>query len=148
VTWFEAEAYANWRGGRLPSEAEWEYAARGPQSAVYPWGDTFDASKLNAQDRLGKAAPVGSYESGKSWVGAYDLSGNVWEWVADWYSDTYYLGSVENDPPGPASGNRRAVRSSGWNVAKDQTRAANRFNIWPEASDGVFGFRVVTPTGS
>ena len=98
VSWYEAEAYANWRGGRLPTEAEWEYAARGPNSLIYPWGNEFDGTKLNfcdtectydwrdasVDDGYEKTAPVGSYESGKSWVVAYDLAGNIWEWVADW----------------------------------------------------------------
>ena len=81
LTWFEAEAYAAWRGGRLPTEAEWEYAARGPKSTVYPWGDAFDREEANVLNSVAPQ-PVGSYPTGASWVGAEQLSGNVWEWVA------------------------------------------------------------------
>jgi formylglycine-generating enzyme required for sulfatase activity len=83
VTWYEAEAYAKWRGGRLPTEAEWEFAARGPKSFVYPWGDTFDATRTNliASKRL---TPVGEIPKGVSPFGAHDMSGNAMEWVADW----------------------------------------------------------------
>ncbi len=83
ITWYEAEAYANWRGGRLPTEAEWEYAARGKQSLVYPWGNEFDSSRGNIVEKTGMK-PVGSYPSGACWIGAVDVAGNVMEWVQDW----------------------------------------------------------------
>jgi formylglycine-generating enzyme required for sulfatase activity len=143
ISWYEAEAYAKWRGGRLPTEAEWEYAARGPDSLLYPWGNTWDGSKANTyENNYGKTKPVGSYESGKSWVGAYDLAGNVWEWVADWYSDTYYQQRVKNDPAGPDSGQSRVVRGGSWYDFRSYARAAYRFYWLPYFRYDYFGFRV------
>src|SRR5690349_19120084 len=83
VTWYEAEAYAAWRGGSLPTEAQWEFAARGPESKIYPWGDEWDETRANIVDSEGPSA-VGSYPDGVSWVGAHDLSGNAMEWTRDW----------------------------------------------------------------
>jgi formylglycine-generating enzyme required for sulfatase activity len=136
VTWYEAEAYAAWRGGVLPTEAQWEYAARGPQSFVYPWGNTFNGENVVYRDNSGsKTAPVGSRPNGKSWVNAYDLSGNVWEWVRDYYSSSYYeslCGSktvcskvIDN----PFNGNRadyRGLRGGSWLFTTDGVRSAYR----------------------
>jgi iron(II)-dependent oxidoreductase len=144
VSWYEAEAYAKWRGGRLPTEAEWEYAARGPDALIYPWGNTWDGSKANtAENEYGKTTPVGSYESGKSWVGAYDLAGNAWEWVADWYSDTYYQQQVKDDPTGSASGPYRVVRGGSWSHYLSYARAVSRDSFIPVGRDCCLGFRVV-----
>ena len=110
ISWYEAEAYANWRGGRLPTEAEWEYAARGPDSLNYPWGNEFDASRCNVVNSNG-LKPVGSYPSGASWVGALDMTGNVMEWVQDWLGK-YPRGTLEN-PTGPETG-RIKVEKGGW----------------------------------
>ena len=91
LTWYQATTYCNWRGSRLPTEAEWEYAARGPDSLIYPWGNEFDETKLHyAQNSDNKTAPVGSYPTGKSWVGALDMIGNVWEWTSSLYKDYPY----------------------------------------------------------
>ena len=106
VTWYEAEAYAHWRGGRLPTEAEWEYAARGPESRIYPWGETFDPTRCNLVDSKG-AKPVGSYPNGVSWTGLHDMAGNAMEWVADWRGP--HEASPATDPGGPL---RRADRKS------------------------------------
>jgi formylglycine-generating enzyme required for sulfatase activity len=148
VTWYEAEAYAHWRGGRLPTEAEWEFAARGPESRVYPWGDTYDAAKANLD---GGMAPmkVGSFPDGASWVGAMDMAGNVMEWVADWWSDSYYAESPLNDPPGPALGIIKIEKGGWWGPADNSGafvgRAAFRLDEdMPTYQDHHIGFRIVT----
>ena len=143
VTWFEAEAYANWRGGHMPTEAEWEYAARGPQSLVYPWGNDFDASRCNLVDSKG-LKPVGSYPNGASWVGALDMAGNVMEWVQDWLGD-YPAGTVEN-PTGPATGKVKVEKGGWWSGTSFVARSAYRhFTDPPDYNDFHIGFRIVTP---
>lgn len=148
VTWYEAEAYAHWRGGRLPTEAEWEFAARGPESLVYPWGNTYDAAKANL-DGGTKPVAVGSYPKGASWVGALDMAGNTMEWVADWWSTTYYGLRKGDDPTGPASGSVKVEKGGWWGPAGDSGayvgRAAYRhFEDPPLYFDHHIGFRIVT----
>ena len=142
VTWFEAEAYAAWRGGRLPTEAEWEYAARGPRSLRYPWGADFDPARCNVVDSKGPVA-VGRYPGGSSWIGASDLAGNAMEWVADW------LGSHDSaevtDPKGPASGTIKIEKGGWWGANRFVARAAYRHYEDPPAyQDAHIGFRIVT----
>lgn len=148
VTWFEAEAYAAWRGGRLPGEAEWEYAARGPEGRVYPWGDAWDASRANVVDSAG-LKPVGSFPSGQSWVGALDLAGNAMEWVADWLDVHFYEqapGDPWIDPAGPASGKVKIEKGGWWGSNPYVARAAYRhFEDPPGYHDAHIGFRVVSP---
>ena len=147
VTWFEAEAYANWRGGTLPTEAQWEYAARGPEGLIYPWGDEWDANLANVLDSE-EATAVGSYPDGVSWVGALDMSGNVMEWVQDWLDPNYYDDSPADDPLGPESG-RIKVERGGWFgsnhfVARTTYR---HFEDPPTYADHHIGLRVVSPVG-
>lgn len=145
VTWYEAEAYAHWRGGRLPTEAEWEFAARGPESRRYPWGDAFDPAKTNLIDSTG-TTPVGSFPEGASWVGALDLSGNAMEWVQDWLSADYPKLKVREDPPGPTSGSRKIEKGGWWGSNAFVGRASYKhFEDPPTYQDHHIGFRIVTP---
>jgi formylglycine-generating enzyme required for sulfatase activity len=145
VTWYEAEAYAHWRGGRLPSEAEWEYAARGPQSLIYPWGNDFDPAKANILDSSAPK-PVGSYPDGVSWVGAHDMAGNAMEWVQDWLDANYYKQQSNSvDPTGPSSGTVKIEKGGWWGSNLFVSRSTYRhFEDPPTYQDHHIGFRVVT----
>jgi formylglycine-generating enzyme required for sulfatase activity len=145
VTWYEAEAYAHWRGGRLPTEAEWEYAARGPDSLIYPWGNTFDGSKANVVGSTG-LTDVGTHPGGVSWVGAHDLAGNAMEWVQDWLDVNYYALKLQDDPPGPPSGERKVEKGGWWGSNPFVARSAYRhFEDAPDYGDEHIGFRIVSP---
>jgi formylglycine-generating enzyme required for sulfatase activity len=145
VTWYEAEAYAHWRGGRLPTEAEWEYAARGPESRRYPWGNSFDNTKANVVDSM-DPAPVGNYPAGVSWVGAHDMAGNAMEWVQDWLDPHYYELNIQNDPPGPSKGYNKVEKGGWWGSNLFVARAAYRhFEDPPTYQDYHIGFRIVSP---
>lgn len=145
VTWYEAGAYARWRGGRLPTEVEWEYAARGPESRTYPWGDTWDSSKANVVDSA-DLTPVGSYPEGVSWVGAHDMAGNAMEWVQNWYSLDYYELKVQDDPQGPETGQVK-IEKGGWYGSNPYVArsAYHHFEDPPTYQDHHIGFRIVTP---
>ena len=145
VTWYEAEAYASWRGGRLPTEAEWEYAARGPESLIYPWGNEFDPTKANVLDSSATTA-VGSYETGKSWVGAYDMAGNAMEWVQDWLGPSYYSLKEKTDPQGPDEGRVKVEKGGWWGSNAVVARSAyHHFEDPPTYQDHHIGFRIVSP---
>lgn len=144
LTWYEAEAYAAWRGGRLPTEAEWEYAARGADSSVYPWGDEFEIELANVVNSVGPK-PVGSYPAGKSWVGALDMAGNAMEWVADWLDPAYYAASPAQDPTGPASGTVKVEKGGWWGSNEFVARSAYRhYEDPPTYGDKHIGFRVAS----
>ncbi len=144
VTWYEAEAYANWRGGSLPTEAQWEFAARGPDSSVYPWGDEWDAEHANIVDSEGLTS-VGTYPDGVSWVGAHDLSGNAMEWTRDWLDTEYYAEGVKDDPTGPETGTIKVERGGWWGSNEFVGRGAYRhYEDPPTYNDHHIGFRVVT----
>jgi formylglycine-generating enzyme required for sulfatase activity len=144
LTWFEAEAYATWRGGRLPTEAEWEYAARGPESPVYPWGDTFDTDRANVINSVAPK-PVGSYPTGVSWVGANDMAGNAMEWVSDWLAADYYATSPDTDPTGPATGTTKVEKGGWWGSNEFVARSAYRhYEDPPTYGDKHIGFRVAS----
>ena len=127
VDWDQADAYAAWVGGRLPTEAEWENACRSADGRIYPWGDEPPATeRLNYNYEVGGTTEVGTYPPGAN--GLYDMAGNVWEWTADWYSEDYYKSSPERNPSGPCARRRyRTLRGGSWATAKHAVRCAYRF---------------------
>lgn len=144
VTWYGANAYCAWAGGRLPTEAQWEYSARGPENFRYPWGNTPpDSTLLNYDQNENGTVAVGSYPNGTSWVGALDMAGNVWEWTNDWYDNDYYEISPTENPAGPSNGTGKVLRGGGWNNTASFVRAANHNAYPPTVSGNSFGFRCV-----
>jgi formylglycine-generating enzyme required for sulfatase activity/predicted Ser/Thr protein kinase len=155
VSWYDAETYCKWVDARLPTEAEWEYAARGPENRVFPWGHDFDGTKVNycdanceddwadetVDDGYALTAPVGSYPAGASWCGALDLAGNVWEWVADWYDGDYYERSPTHNSPGPEEGDGKVLRGGSWGDVPDCVRGADRNMGLPDSRVDYVGFR-------
>lgn len=146
VDWNQAETYCEWILGRLPSEAEWEKAARGDGGDPYPWGEeTPDCGMLNADECLDPAdtAPVRTYGGGASPYDLADTAGNVFEWVQDWYDETYYASSPAADPTGPAVGEERVFRGSSFQTPADELAIYLRNSLDPYEGQDDLGFRCI-----
>jgi formylglycine-generating enzyme required for sulfatase activity len=147
VSWHQAEAFCHWAGGRLPSEAEWERAARGqaPSRRIFPWGNEEPScSRANiggAASCIGDTDVVGRRPRGQSPVGSLDMAGNVWEWVADWYAADYYRHSPSKNPPGPRSGTLKVMRGGCWESGASSLRVSCRRADLPKAWADNVGFR-------
>jgi formylglycine-generating enzyme required for sulfatase activity len=154
MNWYEAKAYCEYQGKRLPTEAEWEKAARGPHANLYPWGNEFDSRRANYGRDHDATMPVDFYPEGVSYYGAYNMAGNVFEWVSDWY-DPHYYGRLETmvNPGGPAKpvwlggtgtyvdrltvGEKRVIRGGSWIAPEGALRATHRF--WNHPLNNSYG---------
>lgn len=145
VSWYGAFAYCQAMGARLPTEAEWEYAARGSDGRLFPWGNEPPDQTLAVFNSISfdELKPVDALPDGASPFGLFNMAGSVWEWTADWYSDSYYRTAPNIDPPGPETGETRVARGGAWpfNNQAERLRTANRNDFEPEFISSTVGFR-------
>jgi formylglycine-generating enzyme required for sulfatase activity len=147
ISWYGADAFCRWQGKRLPTEAEWEKAARGTDERMFPWGNQWPANdRVTFRRKFKKLGfdvmePVDGMSSGRSPYGVHQMAGNVWEWVADWYADDYYERSPVKNPQGPETGISKGIRGGNWYYKAYYMRTTYRFNERPEVFKVWQGFR-------
>jgi formylglycine-generating enzyme required for sulfatase activity/dienelactone hydrolase len=163
VSWYGAQAYCEWVDGRLPTEAEWEYAASGPENWIYPWGNEYDCTKGNfldwtdenepiiftwrgerGCDGIDHTSPVDAFPEGASWIGAFDMAGNVWDWTLDW-GFSFYPTGLQINPTGPETGSEKIVRGGSWNNQETGVRTTMRGTYPPITQSYYIGFRCAYP---
>jgi formylglycine-generating enzyme required for sulfatase activity len=146
ISWQMAQTYCAWSGGRLPTEAEWEKAARGPDGQRFPWGDDMARIKFtNANNGVGNTTAAGTFPYGESYYGAMDMGGNVREWVSDWYDPLYYSHTPDINPQGPETGEKKVLKGASYKDPWLYCRSASRLSHEPQSPGAVRGFRCVYP---